>query len=268
MNPALLPQFTADDWGLSPGVNQGILELARLGIVKRVSCIANSKFLRHGLEELLQVKGIQLGIHFNVTSGQPLALEEKSGALSLLLDESRLRQYRSAQQLFRLAVTTKRAILYSQMKQALVGQWRFLIGEGLPITYLDGHHHIHLLPGLMNVLGPTLVEGGITTVRLPLDPQLAFVKRAVVFWLAVMAKPSVDRLGLRALPCRYPTLSQLRSNHYVRRLLRNPNTEVIVHPARESDFSEHGIKDPYAAPRVEEFSALKGFLQWERETRE
>ena len=46
--------FAADDWGLSPAINLGILELARRGWLRSVSLIANAPFLHERLDELLE----------------------------------------------------------------------------------------------------------------------------------------------------------------------------------------------------------------------
>jgi predicted glycoside hydrolase/deacetylase ChbG (UPF0249 family) len=40
-----LPLISADDWGLSPDINEGILDLARRGIVRRVSVLSSGSFV-------------------------------------------------------------------------------------------------------------------------------------------------------------------------------------------------------------------------------
>ena len=59
--------ITADDWGLSPSVNSGILKLAKMGLVRRVSILADGLYIAEHLEELKSIDGIKLGIHFNLT---------------------------------------------------------------------------------------------------------------------------------------------------------------------------------------------------------
>ncbi|OFZ33485.1 MAG: hypothetical protein A2070_14735, partial [Bdellovibrionales bacterium GWC1_52_8] len=64
--------ISADDWGISRGVNEGILELIKKGVVRRVSLMADGKFLKHELAALLalQKKGqVSLGLHYNLTYG-------------------------------------------------------------------------------------------------------------------------------------------------------------------------------------------------------
>ena len=53
--------FTADDWGLSPGVNDGILRLARRGVVRRVSIMARDGFHRRGARRAAPGPGRRLG---------------------------------------------------------------------------------------------------------------------------------------------------------------------------------------------------------------
>ncbi|MES2965540.1 MAG: methyltransferase domain-containing protein, partial [Bdellovibrionota bacterium] len=52
-------RITADDWGMSSGVNLGILELAKLGVVTRVSMMADAPRLTEGLDELRTIEGLE-----------------------------------------------------------------------------------------------------------------------------------------------------------------------------------------------------------------
>ena len=57
----------ADDWGLSRGINEGILRIARLGHLKHVSIMAGTPYATYRLKELKHVRGIDLGLHFHLT---------------------------------------------------------------------------------------------------------------------------------------------------------------------------------------------------------
>ena len=143
-DPVQLSQyFTADDWGFSPGVNEGILELARLGIVKRVSILANSRWIGDGLEELKAIPGIQLGLHFNLTYGYSVC--------SLKTSQPKLFPHSSPGRflLYWLFSFSNRAAWVQEIRQELEAQFQVLDSNGISISYLDGHHHIHMVPGLL-----------------------------------------------------------------------------------------------------------------------
>jgi predicted glycoside hydrolase/deacetylase ChbG (UPF0249 family) len=61
-------RITADDWGLTPAINLGILNLAQSGVVRRVSLMAWAPSVECHLNELLQVSDIELGLHLDFTA--------------------------------------------------------------------------------------------------------------------------------------------------------------------------------------------------------
>ena len=174
--------ITADDWGLTPGVNQGILELAKMGVVRRVSMMAYSGYIREGLEELQKVPGVRLGLHFDLTyakssPGQVLLRWIRPGA--------------------------DRASLSEDARAELRKQLSILEACGVRPQYLDGHHRIHLVPGLLDGMAPILKEAGIREVRLPLDRGLIPSKLSLVA-LAWLARNSFRRHDFQPLSCIYP----------------------------------------------------------------
>lgn len=227
---------TADDWGITPGVNSGILDLARRGVVRRVSVLVNSGYFREGLSELKAIPGVEIGLHFDLTFG-------KGSPASVLR-----RWVRPA---------SDREALAAEARTELERQLGLLRSTGAHPTYLDGHHHIHLVPGLLDAIAPVLRAAGIRRARLPYDPALWRTKPALAA-LALSARRSFARLGLESLPCLYPQPAHFRDQGRLRALMgRNPDAEVIVHPADRDDLLELGIPDPYTAGRVTEFQALR-----------
>lgn len=229
--------ITADDWGMSPGVNEGILKLAKEGVVRRVSCMANGRFLTHGLEELKQVKNLEAGLHFDLTFGKTF-----SQKLRLVWNAFFLPQ-------------KLRAFVTEEFRS----QWKSLVSLGLNPSYVDGHHHVHLLPGVLKAL---IFEGrfaGVKNVRTVTDPRLLFSLKLPVVLLSHWGKPLLQKAGLGTLPCWYPKIERIgeaRFRNHLRALTLK--TEVIVHPAQVDDFALHGIEDPYTDGRLGEFKVLEG----------
>lgn len=239
--------ITADDWGISPGVNEGILALASSQVVRRVSIMAHGAFIEQGLQELLALKrslpDLKLGLHFDLT-------HQKESPGKVLLRW--------------LSPFSDREALVKAARAEFEAQIARLRGLGITPDYLDGHHHIHLVPGLMEVLAEPLRNAGIRQVRLPYDPGLWFSAKFPLLLLCVLARGKIRKLGFESLPCFYPSLDELRDFAKMRvALASRPGTEVIVHPAMRSDFLELGIQDPYQAERVEEYLALRMHAQGE-----
>ena len=223
--------ITADDWGISPGVNRGIVELARAGIVRRVSMLAGAPFLRECLDELLRLD-VQAGLHFNLTFGT---------------------RFRSPGQfMFRWLMSTT---LRDEVRDALRRQLDTLEAAGVRVAYLDGHHHVHIVPGVVPAIADILKERGIEEVRLPYDPALWLTSLAPLNVLSLLARRDFHVRGLRhrrfIYPRRFDDLARLAV-----RIGNDPDAEVIVHPAAEDDFAKYAVADPYSADRVTEFRAL------------
>jgi chitin disaccharide deacetylase len=232
--------FTADDWGISPEVNRGILELARRGVVRRVSMMAKTRYLKEGLNELRNVPGVELGIHFDLTF-------ERERPRDLFF-----------RWMLAGARRAGREVMARDVRAELDRQLKTLEAVGVSPVYLDGHHHIHLIPGIIDAIAERCHQAGIRRMRLPYDPALWWTKLAALNVLSLGARSTLRKRGFDTLPCFYP-----RPEHFMdpgrfrASLALRAGAEVIVHPARANDFAACGIVDPYSEQRVREYRALR-----------
>ena len=66
----------ADDFGLSTGVNRGILEAHAAGVVSSVSVLVNTPGWTDALRRLRDLgpaPGLGVGLHLNLTMGRPVS---------------------------------------------------------------------------------------------------------------------------------------------------------------------------------------------------
>ncbi len=132
---------TADDFGLSPGVVEGIVEAHERGIVTSTSLMVNAPAAEAAFSEARRLPSLATGLHLVLTSGRPLGPPQP---LSRLLDENGAfrRDGSGAQGLARP----------DEVRDEIRAQLRaFERGVGRPPTHLDGHHHVHLHPGILRV---------------------------------------------------------------------------------------------------------------------
>ncbi len=237
---SFISRVTADDWGLSPGVNDGILKLVHEGIVKRVSLMANGKHLGYKLGELLS-SGAALGLHFDLTSGETLGFTSKSELLSYL--------YNPARPLFE-----KRAKIAEELDK----QMARLEGQGVTVEHFDSHHHVHLLPIVIGAIVPSLIKRNVRTVRVPYHRSLWFTSRFALNFLSLYARRTLRKNSFVETPFYYPSKTDLKFRaSFARKLSYLGEAEVIVHPAQIDDLSLHQINDPYQQGRVQEFQTLR-----------
>ncbi len=237
------PNITADDWGMTPAINDGILELARQGTVRRVSMLADSPFVQHRLKELLELDSVSLGLHFDLTlknrkdSQNPF---DFGRATKLILNP--------------LVSSEKKSQIFE--KEAL-RQIEVLKKLGVFLNYLDGHQHLHLLPFAARGIARAMKKAQIEKVRNPYSKALWKTPKFPINLLAVLGIRPYRRQGIDSYACRYPQQESFASPEALKRFLEEaPDAEVIVHPALKDDFVEVGCQDSYREGRIREYLAL------------
>jgi len=236
-------RLTADDWGLSPGVNEGILLLARAGLLKRVSILAEGRYVSQRLNELKRVKGIEFGLHFNLTCPEAGGTFPSPWRFLLQWAIDRSRSGHGT---------------LGRVRSALQEQLGALRALGIRPVHFDGHHHVHAVPGLLEAVSDILKEHGIRYVRTPYDPTLWVSSRLGVTLLGTLFKGAPGRCSLATSRFLYPTPSDFEDmNRFTDRLDSSPEAEVLVHPAAWDDIAQAAPSDPLRKERVEEYRLLR-----------
>src|SRR5579863_3360998 len=71
----------ADDLGWTAGVNRGIAEAHRNGIVTSTSLLANGGAFANGVKAAGELPGLGVGVHLNLSDGKPIAPVEQVKSL-------------------------------------------------------------------------------------------------------------------------------------------------------------------------------------------
>ncbi len=245
------PLVNADDWGKSRGINEGILDLARRGIVRRVSVLAAGDFVEHKLDELKAVPGISFGLHFSATFGKS---ENPNANLLGVCGRFHLSPRELACSLIFAPGEIKKQ-LGLELNLAACEQLKILKLLYIAPEYLDSHHHIHLIPGVIESLLPILKGEGIRQVRVSWDIRRLVDRIFPVTALALRARSRWLRdYGLESLPCFYPKPKDYEDVKRLRSLIAlRPGFEMIVHPAMHHDIEN----DNYRGDRVREYVVLR-----------
>jgi predicted glycoside hydrolase/deacetylase ChbG (UPF0249 family) len=173
----------ADDLGHDEKTNAAIFDLMSTGRVTSASLLANGSGFERAVKRVRDFPAVSFGVHLNLTDGFPLttspALEEIVG-----LDGSFNRE------------KIRRLIIDKPLRAAILSEWTAQVEKtlwsGVPVTHLDGHHHIHRFPGLFSTLKRLQERFGIRRVRLtrniyPLNESppwsLLVSKRIWIQWL-------------------------------------------------------------------------------------
>ncbi|MEO6032044.1 MAG: ChbG/HpnK family deacetylase [Burkholderiaceae bacterium] len=136
--PPRVLALCADDFGLTPGISAGIAQLARAQRLTAISCITNSPHWEKAAARLEGLPAtVEVGLHFNLTEGAPLSHHlRKRWPRSSSLVGLILRAH--------LGLLPRRA-LSSEAHAQLAA---FIGARGGPPQFIDGHQHVHHLPGV------------------------------------------------------------------------------------------------------------------------
>ncbi len=232
--------ITADDWGMSPGVNRGILRLAQKGYVRRVGIMSTVPFFKTDLEELKQVPGIELGLHFNLSEGE----DAVSTPARLLMDW-----------LFGRLDKEKITQIFSK-------QMSCLTESGVNPVFFNSHQHVHLVPGVMNAVADLLKAEKIFDVRMMYDAALWSTLKFPINIVAMIFYPTFRKHGFFSKQVYYPTHSDMKDiDYFSRMLIKHRSKEVLVHPALENDFEAVHCTDPYREGRLLEMFSIEGAME-------
>jgi len=135
----------ADDFGWTEGVNRGIVETFRNGIVTSTSLLANGAAFADALEKASSAPGLGVGVHLNLSDGAPVA--DRESVTSLLNDEGEFAGGPESLLLRR----ARRGLLLGEVEREWEAQIEKVRDAGIEPTHLDGHKHVHMLPGLFEI---------------------------------------------------------------------------------------------------------------------
>lgn len=181
----------ADDLGLHPGINAGILDAHQNGIVTSASLSANGAALEDALAAARAAPGLAVGVHLTLVGERPVA---PAAELPTLAPEGRLPGYFTA--LFGRLLLGR--IRLAEIERELAAQVARVVDAGVAVSHLDSHQHVHLHPALLPVVARLARRFGIGAVRAAREVRaLSGVRPALLAAFASRASRRLRGDGLR-----------------------------------------------------------------------
>jgi len=153
----------ADDLGWTEGVNRGILEAFHHGIVTSTSLLANGAAFAGGVEAALSAPGLGVGVHLNLSDGPPIA--DREIVTSLLNDDGNFTGGPESLLLRR----ARGGLVLAEVETEWDAQIQKVRDAGIAPTHLDGHKHVHMLPGLFEIALRLAKRHGVGAIRVSLE---------------------------------------------------------------------------------------------------
>ncbi|HSC17630.1 MAG TPA: ChbG/HpnK family deacetylase [Rhizomicrobium sp.] len=231
----------ADDYGLSPGVSRGIRELLQMTRLSATSCmVIFPEFAQDGPLLSSFLDKADIGLHFMLTADKSLRSVLIAGWLHRLnADEMRRELERQL------------GIFTAVMKR--------------PPAYIDGHQHVHLLPGVREAVVEAAARIG-AYVRVTHEPiTLAMLQRPAPIdsaYLSRVSKPLARMAAERAVRTNsgFRGVRNFRERAPCRDLFRAMvagaanGSIVMCHPGHADEML--ATRDPIHRQREDEFAYL------------
>ena len=151
----------ADDFGLSPGVTEGILRAHIEGVVTSTTVMANMPAAGEAVARLGEAPDLGVGLHLNLSQGRPLSAE--GAALA------------GSDGVFRnsgvglILACVRRPRLLDAVQAECDAQIRWMIDRALRPTHIDSHRHAHAFPPIFTRVARLARRHDIPFVRWPCE---------------------------------------------------------------------------------------------------
>jgi len=243
----------ADDYGYFQAVSRGILAAADAGRVTATGVLANGLVFEGYAAALRERPEVDAGVHLNLTLGEPLTgpLRRRLGAGGGV--------FPGRSGLVRGMV--RGTLPGDELVGELRAQVERCLEHGLTLRFVNGHEHVHMLPGLFARVQALAAEYGIPLVRCVTPEWRGVLGQGWGALARSAVLQALSTLQRRGGPCRGPELvgsgvsGWLTLDYLERRLPRlaaGRDYELMCHPGYR-DAAE--VRDP----------SLLAFHHWDEE---
>ena len=271
MSEGLKLIVNADDFGISEAVNRGIVEAHDRGIVTSTSIMATAAEFEHAVELARQRPRLAVGVHLVLTEQRPLI--GAAAAASLVRPDGTFEPH--LKQLLKKRL--RGLVSMGEVRSELDAQIRRVRAAGIAISHLDGHQHVHVLPGVARVVAELAAAHGVAAVRYPAERVRGYMLRSITHAPRVIEQAALN------LFCASSPLERLRRSDefvgfYFGGRLDEANLETVLaglptrgtvelmcHPGDEGmrpqddwHYAWTAERDALTSPRIRELLLARG----------
>lgn len=231
----------ADDFGVHPAINAGILSAYKNGIVSSVSLMVTMPLLGETIGQL-RASGVPAGLHLCLTQGRAVA---PHGNVPDLVDEAGNLRHSALRLMLLGRRDGQRGDLFRQIHDEFSAQFALAKDHGIALTHVDSHQHVHMNRDIFSIIEELAPRFGVHRIRWTREPAWPIFMTAG-FGQALLRKNQIKWLLLRRLARgispRLPTTdsffgvihSGILSKHVLAGLLQrlppDKSNEICIHP--------------------------------------
>jgi predicted glycoside hydrolase/deacetylase ChbG (UPF0249 family) len=261
----------ADDFGLAEAVNRGIVEAYDRGIVTSTSIMATGLAFEHAVDLARSRPGLAVGIHLVLTEQRPLI---GAAAAASLVEPDGCFPPHVAQLLAR---QLRRRLSLPEVRRELGAQLTRVRDAGIAVSHIDGHQHVHVLPGVAAIVADLAAEHGVAAVRYPAERVRGYMLRNLKYVRRV-AEQTALRLFCESAPLKHLRRSDDFVGFYfggrldeanlatvLRELPAGRTVELMCHPGGDDMdalndwvYAWGAERDALTSPRIRELVTARG----------
>jgi hopanoid biosynthesis associated protein HpnK len=168
--------INADDFGLTDGINRGIVEAHSNGIVSSATLMANAGAFEGAIGQASALPKLSVGCHVILVDGVPVM--DASEIPTLVTRQPNGGRFHE-----NLSGFARRALMGridpAQIEAEALGQIRKLQSSAVAVSHLDSHKHTHMFPVVYRALLRAAQACGIRAIRNPFSPLVSVTVRAL-----------------------------------------------------------------------------------------
>jgi predicted glycoside hydrolase/deacetylase ChbG (UPF0249 family) len=243
--------ITADDCGISHGIDRAAIDLFHAGMLSSASIMTNFPNVEAAFERYTAAPDLELGIHFNLSEGKPLT---EAARRSRLVRRSGLFHDRFL--LFARSFFPSQQSL-SIIREELKAQMNVFTKAGVQPAHITTHHHFHTMPALYPIVKELAEEYQVTWVRNS-NLRLSIVPYAPIF----SRKPDTSKIKTPNYITMLKMWMEYPPEILLSAILRLDGwVELVIHPSLPKDPSYPSDVIYSPAERHQEVLYLETFFK-------
>lgn len=241
--------INGDDFGLVEGINRGIIQAYKEGILTSASLMANMPGFENAVQLLKENPNLGIGAHLNIVRGKPILSEKEIGSLT-----------NNQGYFYDFSQVIKRLLLAQfdlrEVEKEFRSQIKKILDYGLHITHLDTEKHIHIFLPILKILIRLCNEFKINKIRyfrkslffsayFPTSIFKPYDKSLFLYYLSLINRRYLKQNNIKSSDYFYIIPSNIKGKLltmtfvHILRCLKEGVTEIICHPGYFSNESEY-----------------------------
>lgn len=234
----------ADDFGLHQAINNGIIRGHKEGFITSASLMCGGEAFGNAVAQAKACPELGIGIHLTLVGGiKPLLPQAEARTITdangfLASDYS----------VFAKNWYTGK-IKKSEIVAELRLQFEMAFKSGLNITHVDSHQHIHVLPGITDIVLNLCNEFGVKNIRMPQEGWFwkggynssagRLIGRDGLSFCSALAKMKAKKTGLAFPDHFFGMLAGGNLNEFlvgeIIKKIPDGVSEIMTHPGSDTD---------------------------------